>query len=192
MVTKKFYLKKTGKEVKMGDLILVDESTFKKGNLIITTAKAVKLSEETLPSLITRGIIGMTINKTTSVPMDLSYYIDKLAKKLGWPLERAADLLDTMDNVLPATAVSMLLREIAIELDKKYKDHIENSPRIFFISLFDGRIHEANKNQIKSYRNFAAFRTVEDARIACKIMRAYIKDLFKDERKQKDKECNQE
>ena len=73
----------------------------------------------------------------------------------------------------------MVLREIAIELDKKYEDHIENSPEIYVISMLDGKIAKANKAHIKNYRNFAAFRTIEDAKIACRIVKPILKEMFK-------------
>ena len=64
-------------------------------------------------------------------------------------------------------------------MDKKYEDHIENSPEIYVISLLDGRITKANKAHIKNYRNFAAFRTIGDAKIACNIVKELLKELFK-------------
>ena len=89
------------------------------------------------------------------------------------------DYLNSVDTILPAAAFSMILREIAIELDKKYKDHIEKSPEIYVISMLDGRITKANKAHIKNYRNFAAFRSVSDAKIACTITRDILKEMFK-------------
>ena len=71
------------------------------------------------------------------------------------------------------------MREIAIELDLKYKDHIQDSPKIYVVSLLDGRITEANKAHIKNYKNFAAFRSIEDAKIACRITRDILKEMFK-------------
>ena len=76
-------------------------------------------------------------------------------------------------------AVNIVLREIACILDEKYPDHINKSDKIYIISTFDGRIHEVSKAYIKNYRNFAAFRTIEDAKIACNIVRDQLKDMFK-------------
>ena len=44
--------------------------------------------------------------------------------------------------------------------------------------MFDGRITKANKAHIKNYRNFAAFRSVEDARIACRFLKGSLKEMF--------------
>ena len=115
----------------------------------------------------------------TEVPMELEYYIQKIAEKLDWKVEKVYDYLNSVDAILPVAAFSMVLREIAIELDKKYEDPIEKSPEIYVISMLDGRITKANKAHIKNYRNFSAFRTIEDAKIACRITRDILKEMFK-------------
>ena len=183
----KFYLK-NGKEVQIGDTIVKVIKTkhplFGKGSVI----ESAVVTEAALPKLIKAGIITVSpgsnfdidkVLKPTEVPMDLNYYIGKLAERLGWKVEKVYNYLNTIDSVYPAAAFSMVLREVAIELDKKYKDHIEKSPEIYVISMFDGRITKANKTHIKNYRNFAAFRTVEDAKTACSIVRDILKELFK-------------
>ena len=111
--------------------------------------------------------------------MDINFYIEKIAARLGWKPEKVYSYLYNADSILPAAAFSMVLREIAVELDKKYEDHIENSPEIYVISMLDGRITKANKAYIKNYRNFAAFRTIEDAKIACRIVKPILKEMFK-------------
>lgn len=78
---------------------------------------------------------------------------------------------------------SMLLREVAIELDKKYEDHINNCKELYIISSMDGRIHKVPRAYIKNFRNFAAFRTKEDAKTACRILRSELKEMFKSGRK---------
>ena len=111
--------------------------------------------------------------------MELEYYIQKIAERLGWKIEKVCNYLNSVDAILPVAAFSMILREVAIELDKKYKDHIEKSPEIYVISMYDGRITKVNKAHIKNYRNFAAFRSVNDAKIACSIVRDILKGMFK-------------
>lgn len=117
------------------------------------------------------------------VPMCIGYYIDKLAVKRGWKPEKMKNYLSNLCDINLAAAFSVLLREIAIELDKKYEDHINNCKEVFIISTLDGRIHKTPRAYIKNFRNFAAFRTEEDARTACKILKDLLKDLFKSDRK---------
>ena len=183
---KKFYLK-NGKEVQVGDTITKVIKT--KHPLLgeVTMVENVVVTEAALPKLIEKGIITTSLGSDFDVDkvkpaeshMNLHYYVEKLAKKLNWKVEKVYNYLNTIDSVYPAAAFSMILREVAIELDKKYEDHIEKSPEIYVISMLDGKITKANKAHIKNYRNFAAFRSVNDAKIACSIVRDILKEMFK-------------
>ena len=183
------FILKNGKEVKMGDKLLkhgVVDSPLGK----VTIMQGVIVDEKTLPELIKAGVLTQVdcahgadcpCKHCTKgeVPMDMNFYIEKIAARLGWKPEKVYNYLNNVDSILPAAAFSMVLREIAVELDKKYEDHIENSPEIYVISMLDGRITKANKAYIKNYRNFAAFRTIEDAKIACRIVKPILKEMFK-------------
>ena len=178
----KIYLT-NGKEVQIGDTLTkvskVKDPFFGKSTIV----KHIVVTKGILPQLLEAGIVTTTKPAKsvveTEVPMELEYYIQKIADKLGWKIEKVYNYLNSVDAILPAAAFSMVLREVAIELDKKYKDHIEKSPEIYVISMLDGRITKANKAHIKNYRNFAAFRTIEDAKIACRITRDILKEMFK-------------
>lgn len=113
------------------------------------------------------------------VPDNAGFYISQAGKKLGVDPLSACELLEMVAIMNPTAFFSILLREVAVELDKKYPDHIENSKEIYYINVFNGTITKADKAWIRNYRNFAAFRTVEDARVACKILSPIMKDLFK-------------
>lgn len=184
---KKFYLA-NGKEVQLGDTICkvekINYPVLGKGKVV----EHILVTKEVLPKLIEMGILTVKegANKPASpvlkdgeVSMDLEFYVQKLADRLGWKIEKVYNYLNSVDTIFPAAAFSMVLREVAIELDKKYQDHIEKSPEIYVISLLDGKITKANKAHIKNYRNFAAFRSVEDAKIACRVTRDILKDMFK-------------
>lgn len=178
----KIYLT-NGKEVQIGDTLSkvskVVDPFFGKGTIV----QHIVVTKDILPKLLEAGIVTTTKPAKsvveTKVPMELEYYIQKIAEKLGWKIEKVYNYLNSVDTILPAAAFSMVLREVAIELDKKYEDHIEKSPEIYVISMLDGRISEINKAHIKNYRNFAAFRTIEDAKIACRITRDILKEMFK-------------
>lgn len=180
----KIYLK-NGKEVQIGDILTkvskVNDPFFGKDTVI--EHFQIKVTKDILPKLLKAGIVTTTKPAKsvikTEVPMELEYYIQKIAEKLGWKVEKTYSYLNNVDTILPAAAFSMVIREIAIELDKKYKDHIEKSSEIYVISMLDGRITKANKSHIKNYRNFAAFRTLEDAKIACRITKDILKEMFK-------------
>ena len=177
----KIYLT-NGKEVQIGDVLTkvskVKDPLCGKGIIVQT----IVVTKDNLPELLEIGIVTTKPAKSvveTEVPMELKYYIQKIAERLGWKIEKVYNYLNSVDAILPAAAFSMVLREIAIELDKKYEDHIEKSPEIYAISMYDGRITKVNKAHIKNYRNFAAFRSVNDAKIACSIVRVILKEMFK-------------
>lgn len=117
--------------------------------------------------------------------VDLNYFLNSLAKKKGWRVERLVGWLNGIAELSPIAAFNIVVREVAVYLDHKYEDHIENSEKIFAISPLDGRIHEVCKAHVKNYRNFAAFRTIEDARFACNILRGQLKGMFKKNAKRK-------
>lgn len=115
-----------------------------------------------------------------STNLSLNSCINSIANKMGWKPAKVAGYLDNLWQINPASVFTMLLREAAIELDKKYKDHISNCKELFVISMTDGRIHKMPRAYIKNFRNFSAFRTEEDAKIACNILRNELKEMFKD------------
>ena len=185
----KYYLK-DGREVKVGDVI-TKTSTKKTEYGVTTVVESFTLTESLIPVLIAAGVITDHKNsETNKVPMLMSYYVNKIAERKDWSIGKTYKYFDTTYQMLPAAVLSILLKEIAVELDKKYEDHIKNSPEIWVVSMLDGRIAKINKASIKSYNNFAAFRTLEDARIACKIVRPLLKDIFNNG-KQKNKECSE-
>lgn len=182
---KKFILTNNGKEVKIGDKLAMKQkfnTSYGEGYVL----QEILVTKGVLHELIKEGIIKEICTqectckkcKSHSTPMDIEYYIEKIAEKMNWNTNKVYNYLNSINSILPSAALSIILREIAVELDKQYEDHIEQSPEIYVISLFDGRITKANKAHIKNYKNFAAFRTIEDAKIACKITRELLKEMF--------------
>lgn len=131
-------------------------------------AKAIEENKEKI-------IAALEVN----VPLSLGFYVGKLAERKGWKVEKMSNFLNNLAGINLGAAFQVVLREVAIELDKKYDDHIEKSEEIYCVSLTNGHIFKADKKFIKNFRNFAAFRTIDDAKLACKITRELLKDMFK-------------
>lgn len=131
-------------------------------------AKAIEENKEKI-------IAALEVN----VPLSLGFYVGKLAERKGWKVEKMSNFLNNLAEINLGAAFQVVLREVAIELDKKYADHIEKSEEIYCVSLTNGHIFKADKKFIKNFRNFAAFRTIDDAKLACKITRELLKDMFK-------------
>lgn len=167
----KYYFE--GKEVSLGDTIT---ASHKSDDGKTVTTLTTSITDFTLPLLVQAGII--TVKKVDDSSKDVDYFVNKIATKMGWNINKANNILYEVYNLYPAAVFSIILREVAVELDHKYEDHIQNSPEIFVVSTLDGRISKVNKAHIKNYRNFAAFRSIEDAKTACKILREILKAMY--------------
>lgn len=176
METEKFYLTTTGEEVHIGDTI---KGTIKRDNSI--TKLIVTLTEDLIPMLTELGVlITPEKEQPITIPSEEDV-IKETSNILKLSYNDTKDLLDKLAVNMPAVKCSIMLKSLAIILDRKYKDHISKSDRIFGVSIINGKIGELPKEEIRNYRNFAAFRTIEDARIACKVLRKQFKEMFKNE-----------
>ena len=109
---------------------------------------------------------------------DINYYINLLADKHNWKKEKMDSFLGKVYDINPGAAISIMLKEIAIELDKKYSNHIRFSPEIYVFSTNRGEIVKLDKTNIKTFKFFAAFRTKEDAEFAIKVIEGLIPNIF--------------
>ena len=109
---------------------------------------------------------------------DINYYIKSLADKHNWKKDKMNGFLGKLYEINPGAVISIMLKEIAIELDKKYPDHIRFSPEIYIFSANRGKIVKLDKTNIKTFKFFAAFRTKEDAEFAIKVMGGLIPKIF--------------
>lgn len=176
----KFINVKSGKEVKVGDLIKVVANVNIPIFGEIKAVKEITLTKDMLTKLIIRGEVKIV--KETSDPMKIWANAWKnLCNKANVTSEKMSSILDILEDANHWVVVQLLLKEIAIELDKKYNNHINNSEKIYAISHQDGRIHEVDKSHIKNYKAFPAFRNIEDAKIACHLVKNHLKSIFGDD-----------
>lgn len=177
----KEFLTKDGKKVKKGDKII---------GIIRTDygpipVEIVEINDESIPKLIKEGFLVEDTPKTDD--LDIQMCIKHLAGRIKWNTQNLVKYLDNLYTIYPAAVFSIILRELAIMLDEKYPNHIENSDEIWCISTIDGEIKRVkDTTKIKNFRNFAAFRTLEDAKIAKGVMKEALSDLFSRGGKQKD------
>ena len=171
----KFIVAKSGKEINLGDKILIVGAVNTPVGMI-KAQKIVTVTKELMSKFIKDGKVNVVEEKDTDKIW--SNAIESLSKKTNWKEEKLLNILTTLHLANPWAATQMVLREIAIELDKKYDDHINKSEKIYAISPQDGRIHEVNKKTVKNYKAFPAFRSIEDAKIACSLIREHLKSIF--------------
>lgn len=119
--------------------------------------------------------------------VDPNFYLEHLAKRIHWNVDNLRKYLGNLYTIYPAAVFLILLREVAIVLDEKYDNHIKDSKEIYVISCLNGEISKVKDlNKIKNFKNFAAFRSLEDALAAKHILKEPMKQLFKRGGKQKD------
>lgn len=176
----KFINVKSGKEVKVGDLIRVVANVNIPIFGEIKAVKEITLTKDMLTKLIIRGEVKIV--KETSDPIKIwANAWDNLCNKAKLTSGGMSSILDALEGANHWAVVQLLLKEIAIELDKKYDNHINKSEKIYAVSPQDGRIHEIDKSHIKNYKAFPAFRSIEDAKIACHLVKNHLKSIFGDD-----------
>jgi hypothetical protein len=177
----KYYYADSDVEVKVGGPIdLHIKSSV--GNI---TIQINKVDEKTLENLVKIGAIrkvsrmsGRKLLAKEDIPMNLEFYVSKLEKQLGQESGFLTMLQKATWRIAPASVSDLLLMFIAKYLDEQYPDHIRESKELFGVDV-DGRIVRLNPREIKTFRTFAAFRSLDDARIACRILKPLSKKIFK-------------
>lgn len=114
-----------------------------------------------------------------SDPQNIKFYINRIAMERNWSYRKMVSYLNNLEKFSPIATFNILLRDIAIYLDSSYEDSIDKAEEIYAISSLDGRIHKVEKNAIKNFRNFAAFRTPEDAKFAHRVLSKKIRKMFR-------------
>ena len=171
----KLKLKKTGKEVKMGEKLI------KVVNLcgIPIPIAQVEINKTTLPDLIKHGIV-VAEGSDSGIDITIEGAVQHLANRIGWNKENLERYFNNLYKISPAAVFEIVLKEVAILLDKKYPNHISNSKEIWVINKVNGEIQKLkDMSKIKSFQHFAAFRSLEDAKIACRITKDILKEMFK-------------
>ena len=170
----KLKLKKTGKEVKMGEKLI------KVVNLcgIPIPIAQIEINKTTLPDLIKRGIV-VAEGSDSDIDITIEGAVQHLANRVGWNKENLEKYFNNLHKISPAAVFEIILKEVAILLDEKYPGHISNSKEIWVINKVNGEIQKLkDMSKIKSFQHFAAFRSLDDALIAKKIMAPALQDLY--------------
>lgn len=177
----KYYYANSNVEVKVGGPIDVHIESLTES----TTITIDKVDEKTLENLVKIGAIRkvsrMSERKLLAnedIPMNLEFYVSELEKQLGQEPGFLAMLQKATWHIAPAVVSDFLLMFIAKYLDEQYPDHIRESKELFGVDV-DGRIVRLNPKGIKTFHTFAAFRSLDDARIACRILKPLKKKIFK-------------
>lgn len=116
-------------------------------------------------------------NPDNSQEVNIMDFVPVLATKLQLSIPEAQVLLQHLYDINPGACISLFAKEIAIFLDLRYPDHISELDEYFVLSLTDGCIHRC-KTPIKNHQCLALFRTLDDAKFACKVLKPMLKAVY--------------
>lgn len=181
------FITKEGKKVSLGEPFSVTATLKEEGVKTNFIFRSSRLTSPQARMLVMRGILKEEkpldkVEKEPKVPtLD-----EAVALVSTWLMStpHAKDITGEFLAAMPDYArFSVILRAFAVLIDRKYPDHINNADvdKYFTIDMTNGRVCEVPKGKIKNFRNFAAFRTIDDIKIATKVLRPFIKELWPNE-----------
>lgn len=96
--------------------------------------------------------------------------LEIIAERKDWKVENLKKYITTTIKLHKTSAITFLLKEIAIKLDKAYPDHIRNTKTKWMISTIDGKIF-CTEIPISNFNNISVFRSREEAELAQLILK---------------------
>lgn len=178
----RFFIKDTKEEVFLGKPLKI---TLSKGG-ITQHIEANPCTPELMAYLINLGVVVTSSDKPKyanphGISLSVKYYVAKLARKMNLKFEVCEAMLGNIASYSPITVISLLAKQISLELDQHYDGHIRDAEHIFVLSTVDGTITEipAKARVETNYRNFAAFRSLEDANLAYSILSNLYNEAFR-------------
>ena len=177
----RFFIKDTKEEVFLGKPLKITLS--KDG--ITQHIDANPCTPELMAYLINLGVVITSSDKPRyanphGIYTSVKYYVAKLAKKMNLKFEVCEAMLGNIASYSPITVLSLLAKQISLELDQHYEGHIRNAEHVFVLSTVNGTITEipSEARADINYRNFAAFRSLEDANLAYSILSHLYNEAF--------------
>lgn len=175
-IVTKYYI--DSKEVSEGDFVKIDISKIKLNPTPIVLAEKLlseraqytyvyKLNKKLIENLSDLNVLEKVYAIVYEEVPSFQEYMNKALKIFAANVE------------IPNYVVfELCAKAIAIDIDNTYPSHISKSPRIYGINKINGKIATVNKEKIKNYNNFAAFRCEEDAELAVKILKPLLNRMY--------------
>lgn len=186
---KKYFLN-NGEEIKFGDIVnAVKNEGWKKTTITCIFDKdSVDFLKE-LGILIEKDVEKEEAKKQDNYKEEsanivsytnyINYVFDYVANILGVSKTKAILYLDSLERVNPSAVLTIYLKRIAYKLNKKYdKTPIRNLPKIYIISVYDGKVKAICPKDIKNLKHFAWFRSEKDAEFARQCVINLIERMF--------------
>ena len=213
---KKYFLN-NGEEIKFGDIIsAIKDEGYKKTTITCTFDKSTIDLLKELGIIIEKDIENNNINtksnntkennikynfdnniknskekdvnnKTINKYNFTNKILDYVANKLNGTTADALIYLNNLEKINISAALSVYLKIISYELNKKYiKTDIRKLPEIYIISIYSGKVVAICPKDIKNLNNFAWFRSKEEAEFARSCVINLIEKMFGKDDQSKD------
>ena len=191
---KKYFLN-NGEEIKFGDIInAVKNEGWKKTTITCTFDKDsidfLKelgiLIEKDVEENLTKKQENSNKELVSKIPY-LDYVIDYVAGKIEISRTDAIRYLNALKKINPTAALHIYLKRISNKLNKKYdKTPIRELPKIYIISIYNGKVKSICPKDIENLKHFAWFRSKEDAEFARRCVINLIEKMFGKDDQSKD------
>lgn len=181
------FITKEGKKVSLGEPLSITATLKKEGVKVTYIFKSDKLTSSQAKMLVMKGMLKEDKFPDREEAIPVVPTPDEIVALISTWLMGTPHAKDTAKEFLTAmpsyAGFSVVLRALAVLIDRKYPDHINNADvdKYFTIDMTNGRVCEVPKGKIKNFRNFAAFRSIDDIKIATKVLRPLIKELWPNE-----------
>lgn len=139
--------------------------------------KFIKFLTELIQELETTTVVKPVNVVQEPQTIELSDFVSVFAQKFEMSIPDTHKMLQHLYDINPGACISLFAKEIAIFLDLRYPDHISELDEYFVLSLTDGCIHTCNTS-IKNHQCLALFRTLDDAKFACKVLKPMLKAVY--------------
>ena len=163
------YFDSKGNEKNMGDIIVYSEDV-SRGKTIMQHRIICTLTPATLSFLKDIGAIKVAKVKDK----DLNDYFGLICKQH----KISPEILKQLFSISPATTLDLCLRAIAVDMDNNYEGDISECETVWAFDRATKEVFELPVKRAKNLRNFAAFRTKEDAQAALKICSPIVKKMY--------------
>ena len=191
---KKYFLN-NGEEIKFGDIINATKDEGYKTTIITCT-----FDKDSIDFLKELGIlIEKDVEETPAKKQEnsdkelismvsyLDYVLDYVANRIGASRVEAVKYLYSLEKINPLAVLTVYLKRISYRLNKKYDNTpIRELPKIYIISVYDGKVKAICPKDIKNLKYFAWFRSKEDAEFARRCVINLIEKMFGKDDKAKD------
>lgn len=156
----KYFIKGTNLQINEGDdLKVVFEKLTKKELELLVDLDVVEAVE---PNIVLVALQKLADKANMSI-LDMDNFIYNLNKMNSW------------------AAFILLLKQVAIIMDKKYPDHIMNANKLFYVSSTNLKVEELPDKAIINPNHVSLFRTIEEAKKAIVEISEYLDYIVADE-----------